>query len=64
MKRKYRIVKDNFCGYEAQQWRWYWPFWTQLGFVNTHTSIEDARAYIDGYSLIVVEYYTPKQQEQ
>jgi hypothetical protein len=49
MKTKYRIVGDRYLGYECQIWRWYWPFWVQMGFTNTHSSIEDAKRYIDLY---------------
>jgi hypothetical protein len=45
--RKYRIVKDGFAGYEAQVWRWWFPFWTQIGFTNTHSTIEGAIEYIE-----------------
>lgn len=41
---KYRIVTDNYAGYEVQSWRWWWPFWIQ-GATNTHYSIEDAEKY-------------------
>ena len=44
--KRFRIVKDNYSGYEAQIWRVWWPFWTQMGFTNTHTTIEDAERYI------------------
>ena len=43
---KFRIVTDNYSGYEAQIWRWYWPFWVQIGGINTWRSIEDAKAFI------------------
>jgi hypothetical protein len=63
MKTKYRIVTDKYAGYEAQVWRWYWPFWSQIG-INTHKTIESAREYIDRKavkrSVKIIEYYTPK----
>lgn len=46
MKRRYRVVRDNYLGYEAQHWRWWWPFWEQMGVYNTHSSLEDAREFI------------------
>jgi len=46
MKTKYRIVTDRYLGYECQVWRWYWPFWSQMNFTNTHHSIEAAKKYI------------------
>ena len=46
-KTKYRIVKDDYCGFEAQHKRWWFPFYTQMGyFGNTHMSIEAAKRYI------------------
>lgn len=45
--KKYRIVKDNFLGYECQCWRLWFPFWIQMGWTNTHTTIENARKFID-----------------
>lgn len=41
---KYRIVTDNYAGFEVQSWRWWWPFWIQ-GTTNTHVTVEDAEAY-------------------
>lgn len=46
MKNKYRVVKDNFSGYEVQIKYWYLPiFWFQVGGmagVNTHNTIQKA----------------------
>ena len=63
-KTEYRIVRDNFLGYECQHKRWWWPFWTQMGFTNTHRTIEEARTYIDKWKIVetqsaIVEYYQP-----
>lgn len=44
---KYRIVTDNYAGFEVQIKVWYWPFWRQLNFSNTHFSIEQASQYIE-----------------
>ena len=44
---KYRIVIDNYLGYEAQIKRWWFPFWTQLNGLNTHITIEQAKEYIE-----------------
>ena len=56
---QYRIVKDSYCGYEVQYRRWWFPFWVQHGFTNTHISVEKAREYIDGIVDCVVENYNP-----
>ena len=53
---RYRIVRDNYCGYEVQIWRWYWPFWRELGFCNTHTSFEDAERFARHHDNEVVAY--------
>lgn len=58
---RYRIVRDNYLGFEAQKWVWWWPFWSQMGFTNTHASVEDARRYILGN---VVEYVVPSSAKQ
>lgn len=44
-KRKWRIVPDNFLGYEVQHKNWYWPFWV-MHKANTHKTKESARVYI------------------
>ncbi len=41
-KTKYRVVTDNYLGYEAQYKPWFLPFWQQLNEVNTHHIIERA----------------------
>lgn len=46
---KYKIIRDDFLGYEVRVRRWYWPFWTQPGncgtSVNTFHTVERARAF-------------------
>lgn len=46
MKTKYRIVLDNYCGFEAQVKYWFFPFWIQFKGSNTHFSVEGAERYI------------------
>ena len=46
-KNKYRIVRDNYAGYEAQYQPWWFPFvWFQIEYdgsmVNTSFTIERA----------------------
>ena len=41
-KTKYRVVSDDFLGYEAQYRPWFLPFWQQLNGTNTHHTIEKA----------------------
>ena len=41
-KTKYRVVTDNYLGYEAQYRPWFFPFWQQLNGMNTHMTIEGA----------------------
>lgn len=53
--RKYRIVKDCYCGYEVQCWRIWFPFWMQ-GATNTHATLEKARQYATNHARGVVEY--------
>ena len=48
MKNKYRIVNDDYCGYECQVKYWFFPFvWFQLEISNTHSSIEKAKKFIN-----------------
>lgn len=42
---KYRIVPDKYLGYETQIWRFWLPFWCQLGFANTHMTFDAAYEY-------------------
>lgn len=39
---KYRVVTDNYLGYEAQYRLWFLPFWLQLNGTNSHPTIEKA----------------------
>lgn len=52
-KTKYRIVTDNYAGYEVQVKRWWFPFWVQCTMggsnCNTHVSIEAAKRYIKSH---------------
>ena len=41
---KYRIVYDQYAGYEVQVRRWWFPIWLQAG-CNTHMSIEAAHRF-------------------
>jgi hypothetical protein len=48
---RYRIVRDNYRGYEAQARAWWSPVWAQLGKdgefgVNTSSSVEEAEGRI------------------
>ena len=45
--KKYRIVRDNYNGYECQVWRLWLPFWFQMGWTNTHPTLEKAKEYIN-----------------
>lgn len=48
--KKYRVVQDCWLGYEAQVWRVWWPFWVQMwegGITNTHSSVEEAKEFIE-----------------
>jgi hypothetical protein len=44
---RYRVVRDNFAGYEVQKWRWWFPVWMECGWCNTHVSVEKAKAFIE-----------------
>lgn len=53
-KPQYRIVRDDWAGYECQIKRWWWPFWSQMDFTNTHLTLGEALAYIDKHKNKVV----------
>ena len=55
-KTRYRIVRDSYCGYEAQVRHWWFPVWLQLGGCNTFGTVEGARGYIRCFRQPVVEY--------
>lgn len=53
---EYRIVSDRYAGYEVQKRVWWWPFWRQVGFSNTHSTIERAEAFALGDANRIVKY--------
>lgn len=53
---EYRIVRDNYCGFEVQIRRWWWPFWCQADFSNTHSSIEAAEQWAKVHAASHVKY--------
>ena len=47
--KKYRVVSDAYLGFEAQCWRWWFPFWMEMwynGTTNTFSTKEEAINYI------------------
>jgi len=42
--RKYRVVTDEYGGFEAQVWRLWWPFWQMINGINTNLSLKKAIA--------------------
>ena len=72
-KTRYRIVTDEYSGYEAQYRPWWSPVWIQMNFTNTHPSIEKAEAYIqrciedaspENKPGRVVKYIEPKNENK
>jgi len=51
----WRIVVDNYAGYQVQRRRWWFPFWTQVS-VNTHRTVEQAKEYLSKVKQGVVYY--------
>ncbi|MDY0251185.1 MAG: hypothetical protein RBR45_14215 [Pseudomonas sp.] len=47
MKRRYRIITDRFLGFEVQYTYWWFPFWIELDWTNTHNTISEAKEYIE-----------------
>jgi hypothetical protein len=62
MMAQYRIVRDTYNGYEVQVRRWWFPFWVQLGFSNTHTSIERAEAWAEAAMKKEVKRWRPPSE--
>lgn len=56
MSAHYRIVEDEFAGYEVQIWRWWWPFWVEANWVNTHSSVERAERWAARHARKTVKY--------
>ncbi|BBD74649.1 hypothetical protein [Pectobacterium phage PPWS2] len=54
-KTQYRIVRDDYCGYEVQRRFWWCPFYFQIK-INTHHSIEEAERWLRVYLREVVKY--------
>lgn len=46
-KPRWAIIGDTYLGYQVYYKPWYFPFWMQHGFTNTHRSIEKAEEYIE-----------------
>lgn len=64
-KTRYRIVRDSYCGYEAQYRPWWCPIWLQCFGSNTRTSVEKSREvcqqhYNKHRPNVAVEYYEPQ----
>jgi hypothetical protein len=53
-KTKYRVVRDDYRGYEAQFKPWYLPFWLQCFGTNTSSTLEGAIRVIDKHKTRVV----------
>lgn len=51
-KTKWRVVTDNYCGYEIQKKLWWLPFWFQtnkygkIGGVSTFSTVDEAMKHI------------------
>lgn len=55
--RRARIVRDRYCGFEVQVWRWWFPFWVMPS-CNTHPSEDRAEAYAKRWLNHVVKEVT------
>lgn len=60
--KKWRIVTDEYLGYEVQ-YRWiFWPFWLQHDISNTHLTIESAKRQLERAKHKVVYTEAPNGQ--
>ena len=55
-KNKYRIITDNYNGFQCDKKRWWFPFWIQVGLSNTHLTKEAAMKFIEGDGRVVATY--------
>jgi len=52
---QYRVVREQWSGFEAQKREWYWPFWTAISnrpatlCENTKSTVEEAVKLINDY---------------
>ena len=54
-KNKYRIITDQYNGFECQKKLWWCPFWFQMNHSNTHATLDGAKKYIENDG-VVLEY--------
>jgi hypothetical protein len=55
MKNRYRVIRDKYCGFEAQVMYGWFPFrWSQINYCNTSTTLEMAKNFIEIHKGIVV----------
>ena len=55
MKNKYRVITDGYLGFEVQVKYWWFPLmWKQINGVNTHSTLNKAKAAIDVHKNRVV----------
>ena len=52
---EYRIVSDNYSGYEVQIRRWWFPFWCCID-SNTHTTTERAQSWAEAHAHKNIKY--------
>lgn len=52
-KTKYRIVSDNYQGFEAQ-FRYWWWFWMAIGGLNSRPSLEGSKKLVERHKNCVV----------
>lgn len=62
--KKYRIVADDYNGYECQCWRLWFPFWIQMteygSFCNSFRDLSSAKAFISNSKQIIWKHMNNK----
>lgn len=53
---EYRIVADNYCGYEVQIRRWWFPIWVEADFCNSHSTVASAEKWAERHAQGCVKY--------
>lgn len=49
--KRYRIVTDDYSGFEVQVKRWWIPFWWQCDVINTFSTLESAEKYANNHAV-------------
>ena len=52
-KTKYRVITDNYNGFQSIKKVWFWPFWFRVIGSTTVTTKEEAKKAIDNDGVVI-----------